>query len=89
VKRIRVTVTQKDIDKGQRLTADTCPLARALHRRGFSGATVCWGRWFLAWEDTDTLSRGGLLSVAAVRFVTAFDRQAPVKPATFLLPVPE
>jgi hypothetical protein len=83
MKRIRVTVTQEDIDKAGR-SSTSCPLASALRRR-FPEAVV----FMQVWYPHGLGDSYAELPFTARRFVREVDALQPVHPATFLLPVPE
>lgn len=77
-----ITVTQTDIDRGQRHSGTTCPIARAIRR-----AARRW-RWPVSVGPT-TVDLGPRQEVAlpwrAINFVNNFDGLAPVKPFRFKL----
>jgi hypothetical protein len=84
MKRVRVVVTQEDIDKGERGSSQGCALARAL-RRIHPAAIVGTSVWTTnGWSGATEYPLGW----AAERFAEDFDRGDPVEPATFVLPGP-
>lgn len=92
MRRIRVEVTQADIDKGLPEMGPTCPVAIAIARRvGF--AVWVWhqhwtplaGRWTVTLRPTPMYQ----VSPAATDFIRAFDHGKPVRPFTFYAQAPE
>lgn len=93
-RRIRVTVTQDDIDHGMALKANSCPIALALHRQGYDEACVhAWG--WCPKEHSDHAIRGqhdGFagryhISERAHAFVRAYDIGLKVVPSIFYLDI--
>ena len=80
MKYLTVHVTQEDIDKGVPMEGQSCPLALATRRTGFSEALVGIDHW-----SPDEDSWPVRLSRHAERFVDLFDNGDPVEPATFRL----
>lgn len=91
--RIRITVTQEDIDTGTWRDPTRCPVAQAVRRR-IPYASVSYLKLFVptARSMTDTKYRGEYYAVdmpaKAARFTTLFDLGHPVEPFTFLLEQP-
>lgn len=83
-----VHVTQADIDQGQAdqefpsLRSETCPLARALNRQ--YGGEWLVSRYYCQ-SDTDKLMYAH--SEQSYRFITTADKQLPLQPTTFKLPL--
>lgn len=84
-KRIRVVVTQQDIDTSQWANSKHCPIAQALRRQGFrfvevTGEFACVGQTEIASWDYE-------MSAKASAFVDLFDRlgRKHVQPAVFVL----
>ena len=81
--RVKLNVTQDDIDGGRTREGYYSPTARALKRQ-FPKHDVIVGT-----ESVELLRRGdyrgGFLSKAAQVFEAAFDDDQPVEPATFTL----
>jgi hypothetical protein len=83
-KKIRVNVTQQDIEQGWRGSSQACPVARALRRQDELR------RW---WVGPDYIiselgSREANLPPEARVFISAFDHGYPVAPFSFDLEVP-
>lgn len=82
--RVRIDVTQDDIDNGERDSCDACPIARALHRVGYPRAEVYRASWWPGDHDRSHVP----LPPSAMAFVQRFDAgREPVVPGTFVLPV--
>ena len=92
MKRMRITVTEEDIERAKWQIASseyfrvtTCPIAQALRRRGFSKVKV-YGRQAEVVEPNDPRLKCWNLSEGAVNFIELFDDfQDRVGPATFYL----
>lgn len=80
---MKISVTQEDIDKGERNECRRCPVALALARAGFSGWEVDAGTIFLPHSTAEPIRT----PVEVTRFVLDFDEGLPVFPFTFELPV--
>ena len=79
MKKIRIRVTQKDIDEGADCSPDFCPIALSLKRRGFGRVQVGTTGWF------PTARVEYPLPSDAAYFITAFDEGHPVEPCWFTL----
>jgi len=80
--RIRVTVTQEDIDNGKQNNTMACPVALALRRvKGFERAAVANRIWMPALPPRTQYP----VPIRVTSFITAFDYYgaAAVKPSTF------
>ena len=90
--RIRITVTQEDIDNGIRGSSYHCPIALAAHRvKGFEHAILGrnWARWS-GHRDAYELHNDELflpVSASVSTFIRSFDFMGPtaVKPSTFYI----
>jgi hypothetical protein len=86
-KRVRVNVTQRDIDRGEPQECERCPIARAAKRAGIVNAKVMEG-----WLDVQYFPPSGECGVTlpdpAMRFIEEFDRNCGVAPFAFELDVP-
>lgn len=83
-KKIRVNVTQRDIERGTPERSDICPIARAARRHeGLREAFVAQTHVELVWP-----SRVVELPPEARVFILAFDKGHPVAPFSFDLEVP-
>lgn len=83
--RIRIDVTQEDIDKGVREDVQACPIWRAAQRvPGFEGCRV-YGPWIMLAD-----SREAWLPRSAMAFMGEFDDHGPeaVKPFSFTVDLP-
>lgn len=85
--RVKIEVTQDDIEKGRRRGSQTCPVARAIKRRLKAGIKAAvYGRagfvkgWLRHMSDMPGKTQ---------RFVADFDSKRPVKPFTFTLNIPK
>ena len=89
--RIRVTVTQEDIDNGKQNNTMACPVALALRRvKGFERAAVASRIWAPAQPCGRSycyVYRHYPVPIRVTSFITAFDHYgaAAVKPSTFYL----
>lgn len=78
--KIKVSVTAEDIEKGQRMTADRCPIALAVHRiEGYENAAVYPGSGVVL----DSKYAGCPIPEEAKDFIIRFDTGDKVKPFTF------
>ncbi len=75
MRKIRLRITQRDIDNGRRMSVGFCPIALSLKRRGFHEAGVGGNIWFPA-SSRECFP----LSVQAMNFVDDFDNRLKVKP---------
>lgn len=81
-RRIRVNVTQRDIERGVQNSGGRCPVARAMRRhRPFRFASVNGLEAYVPWGGKYTLP------LEVQEFVGAFDDGDPVEPFTFDLEV--
>lgn len=80
---MRVTVTERDIQKGKRREPGCCPIALAI-LRVHDEALVLVGR-----QEVCISSKSYPLPPVARRFVEAFDYQQPVTPFEFDLEKPD
>ena len=84
-KKIRVSVSQEDIDKGTRLSSLFCPITRALRD------DLCEDRYIEVGAQTALIGTALIgfvrynLSTRAKRFISKFDKDLPVEPSTFIL----
>ena len=77
---MKITVTQEDIDKGERQNGCRCPIARAIAREGGGGPTVSTRQAIL---DIDSVVHIAELPQPARDFIAAFDNDGEVQPFTF------
>jgi hypothetical protein len=86
MKRLKVTVTQEDIDEGERGECSRCPIALAI-KRVFSNTFVSVNGADARVEEVDGRRRWYSLSKSAREFIASFDSDGKiaVKPATFVL----
>lgn len=88
MEKIRVNVTQRDIDEGEAKDCQQCPIARALwrvaKRRGAQKVQIGRGTWDVEFTDY-TKDVWGYLPDAAKAFVNAFDLGKTVQPRSFTL----
>jgi hypothetical protein len=80
--RVRIDVTQEDIEAGKRRKVTTCPIARAANRVFVKAARVNTFEIRVAGMHVFT---GQPLPLRASRFVMAFDSGRPVKPFSFTI----
>ncbi len=80
---MKITVTQRYIDKGKRAFPDKCPVALAL-RHVFPGSDVSVGTIHAHIDD-----KSYRLPRTAYTFIFDFDLERPVKPFSFVLPKPK
>lgn len=79
--RVRIEVTQEDIDKGKH-GAMSCPVARATSR-AFGYSVAVWGDYI---DVRKTTSKTVFCAPGEVgRFIDAFDSGRTVKPFTFTI----
>ena len=83
--KVRVVVTQKDIDKGAPNTCESCPIARALVNQGF--------RFYvrMGWlQDPESGYQVATLSKRATEFISRFDQlgRMAVMPFTLYVSLP-
>jgi hypothetical protein len=82
--KVTISVTQDDIDNGERQRCATCPVALAIRRVLPGAPMVSVGGWsVLLSTELEVLLPG-----VAEEFIAAFDRYAPVAPFEFELEVP-
>jgi hypothetical protein len=88
-KRVRVSVTQRDIESGVPNCDNGCPVWRAVTRATdlFSLSVTVNGVWQTQFRDGEIFSYPLLyrLPVSARRFISRFDKLKPVKPLTFTM----
>jgi hypothetical protein len=86
--RVKIHVTQDDIDKGIQSNCVECPVARALNRAGIKGLVASG---FVSVNDGDTFYNGfyAELPRSASRFINRFDKGWSVKPFDFFLNMPD
>lgn len=91
MRRIRVEVTQADIDKGLPNMGPTCPVAIAIARRVGYAVWVWEERWLPLSARWTVLPMGPSYHVSrsATRFIRAFDRGKPVRPFIFYAQAPD
>lgn len=84
MKNPKIYVTWSDIKRGEREKTDRCPVARAIKRKlKFKGTVRVCGDFvgLQTFFSTDSID----LPLKVTRFTTAFDRNRPVKPFSFML----
>lgn len=79
--RIEIKVTKRDIAKGERADADSCPIARAARRTLKRRVRVSEDRLWLRVKTGEVLLSN--LPATAGRFADSFDKGRPVEPLTF------
>jgi hypothetical protein len=80
-KSVRVRVTQKDIDNGEPLCDNDCPIALAVRRTIKRRVGVSYHGVYY----TPSMQWAYELPVEVSRFIGRFDRLKPVKPFTFTM----
>jgi hypothetical protein len=86
---VRLSVTDDDIADGLPGQPQSCPVHLALRRRLNDGWAVTVGRCGLVLENRDARRSFTIdLPQSATRFITAFDRDLPVKPSRFDVVLP-
>jgi hypothetical protein len=78
---IRVSVTQRDIDKGEPICDNRCPIALAISRTVKRRVGVTYGAVYLLNEVHQMYE----LTPTAERFIRRFDNGQPVQPFTFTM----
>ncbi len=82
--KLRINVTQDDIDNGERSNPNCCPIAHAVTRMGFSSVRV--EEAVIGFTDAyKEIYKGVPLTRAAKRFIKRFDRFKKVHPSTFII----
>ena len=81
-----ISVTQDDIDKGERFKSDCCPLARAM-RRKWDDAAVGKDDFITRRIENSEEMKEYPLPEDAVLFIRAFDHDGDVGPSSFTLEV--
>ncbi len=81
---MRIAITWHDIKTGIRASSHSCPIARALNRRGFPAVSVTPGAVTIKNTD-DKWSASFRLSDKATEFIDDFDYGRDVKPFTIIL----
>ena len=84
--KVRVEVTQEDIEKGKRKAGWACPIARAIKRRVPQSRRRDVFVEHALWEVGYHVRP---LPRTAQRFVKRFDAGEPVKPFAFMTEVPD
>lgn len=88
MEKIRVNVTQKDINEGVAKDCEACPIARALMRAvkrlGATKVMIGRGVWDVEFADPSK-SLWGYMPGEAKQFVSDFDRGYSVLPGRFTL----
>lgn len=74
-----ISVEQKHIKKGKRMSCGNCPIALAIKEQTYLESLSVGA------EDVRSVWRSIPLSRSAQRFVQAFDKRKPVKPFKFKL----
>lgn len=85
MKRVRINVTQRDIDRGVRSTLTSCPIALAIKRRVVEDSTVAVTQFAVLYGTF----MSSPFPYRATQFIYHFDLGKPVKPFTFTLELPE
>jgi len=87
---MRIVVTQKDIDKGRRTDAFSCPISQSIRRR-FKDSDPCTGINILNLTLKSKRYEGVPLPNIAQAFIYNFDmdRGIPTKPFAFELKIPD
>ena len=75
--RIKISVTEDDIKRGDPSNGRGCPIARALRRMDYRGYHV--GINIIEWHDWS----GTALPAEAAKFISDFDAKKEVKPFSF------
>lgn len=87
--KIRVNVNQRDIERGIRRSAGSCPVARALQRHEEMGPMWVGAQSIRLRRQPVSPDYTIELPGAVAAFVAAFDEGRPVAPFSFDLEVPE
>lgn len=87
-KRVRINVTQRDIDRGIPFSSWSCPVALAI-RRHSQLADYFVGRNYFVKGECIIDDMAIPLPEVTIRFVSDFDAGRPVKPIRFTLELPE
>jgi hypothetical protein len=87
---MRLRITQRDIKRGTRSRADTCPIALALKREfpKLAPRVLPYRVYVYQFNDplhTKTLKYAAILSKRAQKFIEDFDENRKVQPLTILL----
>ena len=78
--RIKINVTQEDIDKGYKGCPGQCPIARAMERDGYIQPSVNCLAIFFGFDDKRWI---GKLTDEMADFVVLFDKGWSVQPQIF------
>jgi hypothetical protein len=78
---VRIEVTQAHIDKGERTSAFSCPIALALKDHGVPKPAVTYTYFYKSDESEEQIYLPGKVC----NFISAFDKGKPVEPFTFEL----
>jgi hypothetical protein len=86
--RVKIRVTQDDIDKGIQSNCVECPVARALNRAGIKGLVASS---FVSVVSVNDGPAGFFAELprSANRFIERFDNYREVKPFNFFLNMPD
>jgi hypothetical protein len=84
---VEVSVTQGDIDTGERCSPQRCPVAKAASRATGLNASVGIRSADLFKQGEEPIEAG--LPPEAVKFIKDFDSHIPVSPFTFPLDIPQ
>lgn len=76
---MKLTITQEDIDAGEKCHTGNCPIAMSLKRVGFKNALVGMPLIFLGYGKSVQTNK------TQRRFINRFDKGLPVKPFTTVL----
>jgi hypothetical protein len=86
MKTVTIDVTQEDIDSGEPLSCNSCPIALAAERAGFADVSVGGYLWFV---NTDGLRLRASIPPVALEFIGDFDNEETVVPFSFSVEIPE
>ena len=83
-KKVCLTITEHDIKLGRRNESSRCPVARVLHRLGYTGINVWVTRTSFVDPNTDKwVSKDNPPELQ--EFIQKFDTKQEVEPATFYI----
>ena len=84
--KLKINVTAKDIENGQKCSASCCPIALSLKRKGlFNSSVGSVGTTTTSFIYEEIEYHRVPLPLTARQFIHAFDDGIPVKPFSFTL----
>lgn len=89
LKNVRINVTQKDINKGCKTVAQSCPIALSINRRLKSEFYCSVYHIVEIYSHSSKMKYGGAVPERLTRWAESFDGGETMKPTTFVISLPD